>query len=45
MKAMEKVIMMLRPIVAVIGTIPGRTAIIEDGEDNTLDLCIGPASW
>ena len=41
-KAMAKVAMLL-PIVVMTGTIRGSTVIIEDGEDNTLDLCIGPA--
>ena len=44
MKTVERA-MVLYLIVAVTGTIIGRTATTEDGEDNTLDLCIGPAGW
>lgn len=36
---------MFHPIVTGIGTNLGRTVITEDGEDNSLDLCIGPAGW
>ena len=38
----EKVAVLLLTVVAV-GTILGNTATTEDGEDNTLDLCIGLA--
>ena len=41
MNTVEKV-MTLHPIVTGIGTAPGRTEI---GEDNTLDLRIGPTGW
>ena len=44
MKIVERA-MMLYLIVAVTGTTHGRTVITKDGEDNTLDLCIGPAGW
>ena len=44
MNIVERAVMSVL-IVAVTRTILGRTVIIEVGEDNTLDLCIGPAGW